>query len=379
LRIAVNTRFLLTGKMEGFGWYTHEVFKRIVTQHPEHEFIFIFDRDFDPAFVYAPNVTAVKAGPKARHPWLFYWWFEMTIPRVLKRYEADVFVSPDGYLSLKADLPQIAVIHDLNFEHHPNDLKPYIIRYYKKYFPRFAKKADHILTVSEFSRNDIAKTYAIDKAKITVGYNSADESFTRATTEAVNEFKRKTGVEHDYFISVGSIHARKNITRLLLAYDKFKKQTGALCKLLLVGNKYNWTPEMQKTLEQMEHQNEVVFAGHLSRQDLIRAYSGALALVFPSYFEGFGIPLVEAMRCECPVICSDATCFPEVAASAAVYFNAFDVDDMAKKMSDFYIDSALHGQLIEKGKQRAADFSWDKTAKIMWDVIEQTARAKKIL
>ncbi|HLP11132.1 MAG TPA: glycosyltransferase family 1 protein [Flavobacteriales bacterium] len=377
MRIAVNTRFLITGKMEGFGWYTHEVFKRIVAQHPEHEFIFIFDRDYDNAFVYGPNVTAVKAGPKARHPWLFYWWFEKVVPRILKKHKAQLFVSPDGYMSLRTNIPQIAVIHDLNFEHYPNDLKPHIIRYYKKYFPLFAKKADHILTVSEFSKNDIAKTYQIDPEKITVGYNSADESFKKSAN--IIDLRKKFSLENDYFLSVGSIHARKNIERLLLAFDKFRQNTQKKVNLVLVGNKYNWTTSMNKTFEGMKFKNDVIFAGHLTREDLVKAYSGAKALVFPSYFEGFGIPLIEAMQCECPVICSNATCFPEVAANAAVYFNAFDVDDMAKTMHEFYIDSALERDLIEKGKKRAADFSWDKTAEIVWSVIEKTARAKKIL
>jgi glycosyltransferase involved in cell wall biosynthesis len=376
VRIAVNTRFLVTGKMEGFGWYTHEVFKRIAAQHPEHEFIFIFDRDYDKSFIYEPNVTGIRLRPRARHPWLFYWWFEWALPRVLKKYKADLFISPDGYMSLRTQLPQIAVIHDLNFEHYPNDLKPHIIRYYKKYFPQFAKKADHILTVSEFSKNDIAKTYSIDAGKITVGYNSADESFKKIAD--VGDFRLGLELESEYFLSVGSIHARKNIARLLQAFDKFRAKIGKKVNLVLVGNKYNWTPEMNDVFEGMKYKGDVIFAGHLSRQDLVKAYSGAKALVFPSYFEGFGIPLIEAMRCECPVICSNATCFPEVAANAAVYFNAFDVDDMAKTMHDFYIDSALQNQLIEKGKKRAADFSWDKTAEIVWNVIEKTARAKKI-
>lgn len=363
--------------MEGFGWYTHEVFKRIVAQHPEHEFIFIFDRDYDSAFVYGPNVTAVKAGPKARHPWLFYWWFEKVVPRILKKHKAQLFVSPDGYMSLRTNIPQIGVIHDLNFEHYPNDLKPHIIRYYKKYFPLFAKKADHILTVSEFSKNDIAKTYQIDPEKITVGYNSADESFKKSAN--IIDLRKKFSLENDYFLSVGSIHARKNIERLLLAFDKFRQNTEKKVNLVLVGNKYNWTTSMNKTFEGMKFKDDVIFAGHLTREDLVKAYSGAKALVFPSYFEGFGIPLIEAMQCECPVICSNATCFPEVAANAAVYFNAFDVDDMAKTMHEFYIDSALQRDLIEKGKKRAADFSWDKTAEIVWSVIEKTARAKKIL
>ncbi|MFN3342698.1 MAG: hypothetical protein ACK40M_08385, partial [Flavobacteriales bacterium] len=122
MRIAVNTRFLLPGKMEGFGWYSYETLRRIVVAHPEHEFIFLFDRPFDRRFVFASNVIPIVIGPQARHPFLFWIWLEVSVKRALKKYKADVFVSPDGYLSLGTAVPSVAVIHDLNFEHYPKDL-----------------------------------------------------------------------------------------------------------------------------------------------------------------------------------------------------------------------------------------------------------------
>lgn len=375
MRIAVNTRFLLKDKMEGFGWFTNEVFKRIVNQHPEHEFIFIFDRDFDPSFVFGPNVTAVKKGPKARHPWLFYWWYEISIPRILKKYKADVFISPDGYLSLKASIPQVAVIHDLNFEHYPNDLKPHIIRYYKKHFPLFAKKAKHIVTVSEYSKQDIVKQYGIDPSTITVGYNAVDEDFVRSDEKSIREFGSRFDIRKKYFLSVGSIHARKNIDRLLQAYEAFRKKTGYDHLLVLVGSKYNWTNTMKATYENMQFKNDVIFTGHLTRKELMHAYSGADALIFPSYFEGFGIPLIEAMKCECPVICANTTSFPEVAGDAALYFDPFNIHDIVIKMEEFCAHEQVSLQLIEKGKQRVKLFDWNRTADLIWQVIEKTANA----
>lgn len=375
MRIAVNTRFLLKDKMEGFGWFTNEVFKRIVNQHPEHEFIFIFDRDFDPSFVFGPNVTAVKKGPKARHPWLFYWWYELSIPRILKKYKADVFISPDGYLSLKASIPQIAVIHDLNFEHYPGDLKPHITRYYKKHFPLFAKKATQIVTVSNYSKEDIAKQYGIDKNKIIVAYNGVDDGFKRSEEIEISVFKQKFNISQKYYLAVGSIHGRKNIDRLLQAFDIFKSKTNSTMQLVLVGSKYNWTTEMKNTLEKMKFGKDVTFTGHLSKQELIHAYSGADALVFPSYFEGFGIPLIEAMKCECPVICANATSFPEVAGDAALYFDPFSTSDITLKMEEFQSNKELRDQLIAKGKVRCKNFDWNQTAKIVWSVIEKVVHA----
>ena len=129
MRIAVNTRFLLPKKMEGFGWYTFETISRIVKKHPEHEFFFFFDRPFDKKFIFASNVTPVVLNPPARHPILFKIWFDRSVTKALKKYQCDAFISPDGYLSLKTDVPQLGVIHDLNFEHHPKDIPASALKY----------------------------------------------------------------------------------------------------------------------------------------------------------------------------------------------------------------------------------------------------------
>ena len=155
MRIAINTRFLLTHKMEGFGWYTFEIVKRLVENHPEHTFIFFFDRAYDERFIFGENVTPVVLKPQARHPILFKIWFDRSVTKALKKHKADIFFSPDGYLSLRTEIPQIGVIHDINFEHFPEDLPKSPRNYLRKYFPKFANKANHILTVSESSKQDI--------------------------------------------------------------------------------------------------------------------------------------------------------------------------------------------------------------------------------
>ena len=122
MKIAVNTRLLLKGKLEGIGWYTYETLKRIVEQHPEHDFYFLFDRAYDESFIFSKNVKPIILYPQARHPFLFWIWFEISVYRFLKNNNIDIFVSPDGYLSLRTKIPSLAVIHDLNFEHYPHDL-----------------------------------------------------------------------------------------------------------------------------------------------------------------------------------------------------------------------------------------------------------------
>src|SRR3989304_8480792 len=145
---AVNTRLLLKNKLEGIGWFAYESLKRITQQHKEHKFIFIFDRKYDEEFIFSDNITPVVVGPKTRHAFLWYYWFEFQIPKVLKKHKADLFLSPDGFLSLCTDVKSLNVIHDLNFEHYPNDVPYFARRFYKNNFPKYAQKAKRIATVS---------------------------------------------------------------------------------------------------------------------------------------------------------------------------------------------------------------------------------------
>ncbi|MEO9531217.1 MAG: glycosyltransferase family 1 protein [Crocinitomicaceae bacterium] len=371
MRIAINTRFLLTSKMEGFGWFTFEVVHRIVKQHPEHEFIFFFDRKFDERFIFAENVKGVVLNPPARHPILFKIWFDYSVTKALKKYKIDLFFSPDGYLSLKTKVKQIGVIHDLNFEHYPEDLPNSALKYLKKYFPLFAKKAAHILTVSQYSKDDICETYNISPSKVTVSYNGASDLFKPITFSVQELIRSKYTNGESYFVFVGALHARKNVARLFQAFDQFKTATGSKTKLAIVGEKLWNSVDLESSYNALNHQKDVIFTGHLPIEHLTQIVGAAKALVFPSYFEGFGIPLVEAMRANCPVISGNLTSLPEIAGDAALFVDPFSVDSISEGLQRMDEDENLRTELIEKGKVRGATFSWDKTANIIWDVIEK--------
>jgi len=149
LNIAVNTRLLLDGRLEGIGRFTHEVLRRVCTKMPDDRFIFLFDRPFHEDFLYHRNVQGESVFPQARHPLLYQWWFEYSIPKRLKEIKADLFFSPEGYISLKTDVPTVNVMHDINFEHHPEMHGKVHLRHFKKNFPKYAQKAAEIITVSE--------------------------------------------------------------------------------------------------------------------------------------------------------------------------------------------------------------------------------------
>ncbi len=198
-------------------------------------FIFFFDREFSSEFVFSNNIKPVVLFPPARHPFLYVWYFEFSIPRALKKYKIDLFVSTDGFIPTQSTTPSLSVIHDINFEHRPKDI-PLLTRwYYKIFFPLFAKKATRIATVSEFSKRDIINTYHINENKIDVVYNGANEMYTPIASEEKIKVRKKYADGQNYFLYIGSLNPRKNIRNLLLAFEEFKKQNTTEFKLLIVG------------------------------------------------------------------------------------------------------------------------------------------------
>lgn len=374
--IAVNTRMLQLNKMEGIGYFAFESFKRIVKLHPEHEFVFIFDRPYDSSFIFSDNIKAVYLSPAARHPILWYIWYEWSLARFLKKLKPDIFVSPDGYLPLSIKSKTLAVIHDINFEHYPEDLPFFNRIYYRYFFSRFAKKATRISTVSEFSKKDISETYNISDSKIDVVYNGAGEEFKPVSENKMTEIRARYSLGKPYFIFIGSLHRRKNIANLLKAFDIFQKDSGAGFKILLAGTKRWWTEDMEQAYQNMTYKADVIFTGRVSDSDLQELTASAFALTYVSLFEGFGIPIIEAFRCDVPVITSNTTSMPEIAADAAYLVDPFSVEEIAKAMKELYQNEALKNKLIEKGRARKMSFNWDKTAEDLWQSMMKACKSE---
>lgn len=369
--IVVNTRLLLKDRLDGIGYFTYETLKRITTQHPEHEFVFAFDRPFSEEFIFSDNVSPVVIPPQSRHPFLWYWWFERSLPRLFKRVRPQLFLSTDGYLSLRSKLKSIAVIHDINFEHYPKDLPYFYRQYYRHYFPKYANRAARIATVSEFSRNDIAEKYNISKDKIDVVYNGANENFKPLDENEKQKIRNRFSQGQPYFIFVGSLHARKNITNMLKAFDVFKQTESSSLKFIIAGSKRWWSTEMEATFRGLQHKQDVLFTGRVSDQELYSMTGAAFAAVYTSTFEGFGIPIVEAMTCNVPVITSNVTAMPEIGGEAVLTVDPFSVQSIANGMKAMWQDENLRNDLIQRGKMQRLKYSWDRTAKLLWNTIEK--------
>ena len=369
--IAVNTRLLLKGKLEGIGWFTYETLKRMTLNHPEHEFIFIFDRPYNKDYVFAENVIPVVIGPPTRHPVLWYLWFEFQIPRILKKYKADVFLSPDGYLSQRTDIPQLGVIHDINFVHRPDDLPWLKAKYYNYFFPKFARVAKRLATVSFYSKEDITRSFKVDYDKIDVVYDGINQIFEPIKEDEIVEVRKKYTDGAPYFLFVGALHPRKNVSGLLKAFDAFKSVDGNDTKLVIVGGEMHKTGDIFETYEDMRFKNDVIFTGRVETRDLHDIFGAALALTFVPFFEGFGIPVVEAMSAGVPVICSNTTSIPEVGGNAVLYADPLKIEQITDAMIKIHADAGLRKSLVEKGFVQKEKFSWDETARLLWMSVEK--------
>lgn len=371
MNILVNTRLLLHGKLEGIGFYTHQLMQKLVKNHPEHTFYFLFDRPYHSEFIYAENVIPIVAGLPARHPFLYMLWFEITVPRIIKKYKIDLFFSPDHFLSLRAKIPTLLVVHDINFMHHPENLPLLTSWYYRFFFPKFVRKAQRLITVSEYTKNDVCSYFNIHSQKVDVVYNAPNLPVTILNDEQKNEIQKKYTGGKPYFFYLGSLHKRKNIGRMLLAFDKFISDNRLNYYLVIGGRAMFSDKEMEKDYNKVVNKEKIIFTGRLSDEEAGKLMGSATALILVSLYEGFGVPIVEAMQCGVPVITSNVSAMPEVAHDAAMLVNPFSVDDIAQAMLKIVDDENNRKCLIEKGLKRVQSFSWDISAKKTWKVIEK--------
>ena len=249
-------------------------------------------------------------------------------------------------------------------------------RFLRRNTSRFVKKAKTIATVSEFSKRDILEHYPASAGKIDVVYSAAKPLFHPITEQEKLLTKKLYSDEREYFLYAGALQPRKNLINLLRAFSVFKKRQQSAMKLVLCGRLAWKNDGLVELLKTYKYKEDVVLTGYVPEEALWKLMGSAHALVYPSFFEGFGVPVLEAMKCNVPVLTSENTSMQEIAGDAAIYFDPASHVDIAEKMMLLYKDEALRKSLIEKGGEVAPHYSWHHTAQLLWNCAMKAVPSK---
>lgn len=373
MRIAVNTRFLLQDKLEGVGIVTDEVMKRMVALHPEDAFDYYFDRKYDKRFVQSPNIHAHTYPPVTRLPFLIRLWLNQPVRRNVTKNKADVFFSPDGFIPLGMPVPKVSMFHDVAYLRYPEYLQPRIRKFYAKWIPRYLAYTQHIITVSEFSKSELIDGYNVHPDKISVVYNGITDAYQPLDNAQQDVTRNKYTQGRPYFVFLGALHPRKNVLTLVRAFDHFKANNTSDVQLILAGRDAWHNKELFETIQKSPFTKEIHLPGYVRTEDAVPLVASAEAMIYPSIYEGFGLPVVEAMACGVPVICSNVSSLPEVAGNAALQFDPMDVQQLSQHMQTIVSDASVRNELIRLGFERCKVFSWDRAAEEIYGVLEKVA------
>jgi glycosyltransferase involved in cell wall biosynthesis len=369
MHIAVTAISLQDDRLDGQGRYARELISRLATTHPEHEFIFLFNRPYDNEFIFSKNIIPVVVSPAASNVLAIKYWYDVKAPLALKKYRPDCWIQPFGYCSMSSSIPQVLVMHDLAFLHHPAFFAWHQRWFYKTFAGRFLQKAASVVTLSEFCKDDISAHYPITTQKISVIPAAAAATFMPLAWHEKQEVKTQYAGGTEYFLCTGGFHPRKNLLNLLRAFSLFKKWQHSNMKLIIAGRRALQYDELIEKLRSYKYRNDVILTGYLADAALAKLTAGAYALVYPSFFEGFGLPIVEAMQAGVPVITSDTSGMPGTGGEAALYAAPADADAIAKHMLRLYRDETFRSRLVDAGTEQAARFSWDRSAAALWELV----------
>lgn len=269
--------------------------------------------------------------------------------------------------------PTVVAVHDISYVHFPEFFSKRDLRLLSTYVPYSVKKARQVLTLSESAAEDIERVYRVPRSKISIIPLAARSTYTDIVQPMRVEQVRETyGLDRPYVLAVGNLQPRKNLPRLI---EAFSQLPGSLDDLkLVIAGKAQWQQsEVYRRVADLQLQDRVVFTGYLDDHDLALLYNGSLALVYPSLYEGFGLPILEAMACGTPVISSNTSSMPEVAGDAAFMVDPLSTSEIAEAIARVAQSRSLQESLRRKGLKRAAEFSWRKTARLTARVYEHCA------
>lgn len=348
------------GPKTGLGVYTEQLAGALRAFKDRHQF-----------FYYASSDSARWSTPRR------IYWENVELPNRAKKDRVEILHVPAFSPPFVKFSKLVVTVHDLIGKVFPNQLGLASRWYWRNWLPYAVHRADRIIADSENTKRDLMRHLKVPEEKISVIYPSGHEGFSADVNgAALNALKKGLGIRGKYFLCVGTIEPRKNLLCALQAYNQFlRKKRDSCYQLIVVGSKdFAHGKAFKEVIQQVSgNTNSIVFTGYLEHDDLNRLYCGAEAFLFPSLYEGFGIPVLEAMASGVPVLSSNRSSLPEVGGDAVYPVDPTDIEGMAQGMSLLAEDSALRRQLVDRGFQQIKKFSWHKTAQEVVQVYESLA------
>jgi glycosyltransferase involved in cell wall biosynthesis len=358
----------------GIGRYVYEFVKNAIAINAEngwpHEFVLFFNEPEYSGYETAKNVKKVLVN--ARH---YSFKEQFKFPSKIKKEKVDVMFFPHFNVPIFYRKSYIVTIHDLTLSIFPGQkmTKFYHRIAYHSTIKNAVKRARKIIAVSENTKTDIVKFLHIQKEKIEVIYNGVGDEFRMI--EDLKEFAptlKKYNIKKEFLLYTGVWRSHKNLPRLIEAFDIIKNKDNLNLQLVITGKPDPHYPEVKEEIKKYKLKDDVICTEPVDEKDLIDLYNAADMYVFPSLYEGFGMPPLEAMKCGTPVVASNASSIPEICGKAAAYFDPYDAKDVAKKITEVYKNADKKAKLIEAGLIRAAKFSWKTAAEKIFDVLKST-------
>jgi glycosyltransferase involved in cell wall biosynthesis len=303
-------------------------------------------------------------------------WEEIDIPNILTNTSMDVYHVPQNGIGLPKEktCPFVITLHDVIPYKLPETVGPQYLKIYTKEIPEIVPACDAIITVSEYSKIDIAKTLNFPEDKIFVTHLAAEDIYFPQNKNKCKDFvKSKYGIDDKFILYVGGFSPRKNIKGLIQAFSKIKSKFNENYKLVILGKKGRSYYDYRDLAHSLSIKDDVIFTGYVPVEELPTFYNAASMLCYPSFYEGFGLPPLEAMACGTPVISSNLTSIPEILGEDAIYIDPYDVDDMAEKLLMLVEDEKLRLNMAFKGLTRSTMYSWKRTALETIDVLSKIA------
>lgn len=362
MKIAIDARMGHT--RVGLGVYVRGLLRSLSIIDKTNEYYIILNRNRKESFVpIQDNFYKIYTGVTYSSYFTRDFWEQVYLPILLKKYQVDAYHGPNYILPILSDKPLIQTVYDTTIFANRGWYKP-ISRYrVQKLLSLSAKRADIIITGSENSKKDITAILGILEEKIKVIYIGVDEEYRVIDDPGkLNLVRAKHNISKKFILHVGSMNPRKNIPRLIEAYSKLPSEVSGEYELVLVGENSWRSDEIFGKIEQLGLKGSVICTGVVEDDDLPLLMNAASLLVFPSLYEGFGIPPLEAMACGVPVVASRASSIPEVVGDAALLFDPYNVEEMTASICEVLTDKELRDDLVRRGFERAKVFSWRKAA-----------------